>query len=173
MSLFDRLFPPDAETESPQGTVDGASNSGTPNATEAPVPAPGSLLMAIASMPDDPTPALVTQRVKQQLHAAKQDVTTYAQAASEFHLELSDPTKPWDFGPLVFLACIQGRYHLCHSLVAAPPVIYRGPYFNKFVLFLGEHPLDSPPNNMGSLDPALFLAPRPRVLADVPGDLDA
>ena len=172
MSLFDRMFPPAAAPESPPGTVDGASNYGTP-ASEVPVPTPGSLLMAIASMPVDPPPALVTQRVKQQLHAAKQDVTTYAQAASEFHLELSDPTKPWDFGPLVFLACIQGRYHLCHSLVAAPPVIYRGPYFNKFVLFLGEHPLDSPPNNMGSLDPALFLAPRPRVLADVPGDLDA
>ena len=122
------MFPPAAAPESPPGTVDGASNYGTP-ASEVPVPTPGSLLMAIASMPVDPTPALVTQRVKQQLHAAKQDVTTYAQAASEFHLELSDPTKPWDSGPLVFLACIQGKYHLCHSLVAAPPVIYRGPYW--------------------------------------------
>ena len=81
MSLFDRMFPPAAAPESPPGTVDGASNYGTP-ASEVPVPTPGSLLMAIASMPVDPTPALVTQRVKQQLHAAKQDVTTYAQAAS-------------------------------------------------------------------------------------------
>ena len=120
MSLFDRMFPPAAAPESPPGTVDGASNYGTP-ASEVPVPTPGSLLMAIASMPVDPPPALVTQRVKQQLHAAKQDVTTYAQAASEFHLELSDPTKPWDSGPLVFLACIQGRYHLlCSSRLIIP-----------------------------------------------------